>query len=36
VRKAITAKKEVVPQVEKAGKVVVKKPAAKPAAKGKK
>jgi len=36
VRKAITAKKEVVPQDEKAGKVVVKKPAAKPAAKGKK
>ena len=36
VRKAITAKKEVVPQVEKAGKMVAKKPAAKPVAKGKK
>jgi large subunit ribosomal protein L3 len=36
VRKAITAKKEAVPQVEKAGKMVAKKPAAKPAAKGKK
>jgi large subunit ribosomal protein L3 len=33
VRKAIAAKKDVVPQVEKAGKTVVKKPAAKPAAK---
>src|SRR5688572_14337662 len=37
VRKAVAAKKEVVPQVEKAGKTAVaKKPAAKPAAKGKK
>jgi large subunit ribosomal protein L3 len=37
VRKAIAAKKEVAPQVEKAGKMTVaKKPAAKPAAKGKK
>jgi large subunit ribosomal protein L3 len=33
VRKAVAAKKEVVPQVEKASKTVAKKPAAKPAAK---
>jgi large subunit ribosomal protein L3 len=36
VRKAIAAKKEVVPQVEKAGKTTVAKKPAKPAAKGKK
>jgi ribosomal protein L3 len=36
VRKAIAAKKEVVPQAEKAGKTTIAKKPAKPAAKGKK